>query len=76
MPSSKKKTGKKRKKADESKKTPAQPGKSRLNLMIDEELKEWAFDYADRQGTTVTQLITAHFLFLQHHDSTDDAEQL
>lgn len=52
--------------------------KRRLNLKVDEELVEWAFDYAERRNTTVTQLITDLFMDLRRREreaQSRDAEQ-
>lgn len=53
--------------------------KRRLNLKLDEELAEWAFAYAERHNTSVTQLITDYFMDLQRHEAqlqSRDAEQV
>jgi hypothetical protein len=46
--------------------------KTRLNLLIDDDLKQWAMDYAKRNNTTVTSMITDHF---RHLRQLEDAEQ-
>lgn len=48
--------------------------KSRLNLKIDRELKDWVMEYARRRGTDVTKLITEYFLFLREQEQRLDAE--
>lgn len=48
--------------------------KARLNLKIDEGLKDWVMDYAKRSGTDVTKLITEYFLFLRHQEEVQNAE--
>lgn len=51
----------------------------RLNLKLSEELVEFAFTYADRNGTTVTQLITDFFVELRKKEDErlgHDAEQI
>ncbi|MCK4306526.1 MAG: hypothetical protein KAY24_19950 [Candidatus Eisenbacteria sp.] len=51
----------------------------RLNLRIPLELKIWAMDYADRNSTTVTQIVTNYFTRLRAADEdrlAADAEQL
>lgn len=48
--------------------------KSRLNLKIDRELKDWVMEYAKRRGTDVTKLITEYFLFLREQEQRLDAE--
>ena len=52
--------------------------KRRLNLKLDEELVAWAFAYAERRKTSVTQMITDFIINLQRHESViqaEDAEQ-
>jgi hypothetical protein len=48
--------------------------KSRLNLKIDHDLKEWAMFYAKKRGTTVTDLITNYFAFLREEEQRQDRE--
>lgn len=51
----------------------------RLNLKLDEELAAWAFDYAERYATTVTQLITDHLVLIRKIEDqmmSSDAEQI
>jgi antitoxin component of RelBE/YafQ-DinJ toxin-antitoxin module len=48
--------------------------KSRLNLKIDQDLKNWAMDYAKRSGTDVTKLITEYFIYLREQEQRQDAE--
>jgi hypothetical protein len=51
----------------------------RLNLKLDEELTAWAFDYAERHATTITQLITDHLVMLKKIEDqvlSGDAEQI
>lgn len=43
--------------------------KSRLNLKIDQELKNWAMEYAKKRGTDVTKLITEYFIFLREQET-------
>lgn len=53
--------------------------KRRLNLKMDEDLAEWAFSYAERHNTSVTQLIIDHFMELQRKEAelqARDAEQV
>ena len=53
--------------------------KRRLNLKLDGEIAEWAFRYAERHNTTITQLITDYFLDLQKKEEArfgEDAEQI
>lgn len=46
--------------------------KSRLNLKIDRDLKDWARDYAKRRGTDVTKLITEYFIFLREQERQEE----
>lgn len=48
--------------------------KSRLNLKVDKELKDWVMGYAKRRGTDVTKLITEYFIFLQEQERRLDTE--
>jgi hypothetical protein len=53
--------------------------KRRVNLKLDGELAEWAFSFADRHNTSVTQLIIDHFLGLRKQEGermSQDAEQI
>lgn len=56
------------------------PGeRRRLNLKLEEELASFAFDYAERNETTVTQLITDFFVDLRRQEEermASDAEQI
>jgi hypothetical protein len=55
------------------------PTKRRLNIKVDSALVEWAFAYAERNKTTVTQLITDSFVQMQRHEELlmrEDAEQI
>jgi hypothetical protein len=54
--------------------------RSRLNLKIDNDLKDWAMAYARRKKTTVTSIICAYFADLrdeeQREASGEAAEQI
>jgi hypothetical protein len=56
--------------------------KSRLNLKINQDLKDWARGYAKKRGTDVTKLITEYFIFLREQElqeelrNTDYIEQI
>jgi hypothetical protein len=39
--------------------------KTRLNLLIDADLKVWARKYAKKKHTTITQMIVDHFVKLR-----------
>lgn len=43
-------------------------GKARLNLLLDEELKDWAADFVKKKGTNLTALISNHFRLLKRID--------
>jgi hypothetical protein len=51
-------------------------GKDRLNLQINEELKEWAKSYARRHHTTLTQLIADHFVSLRKKEEGEGVDQI
>lgn len=51
-------------------------GKDRLNLQIDEELKKWAQEYARRHHTSLTQMITDHFVDLRKQEDGEGVEQI
>ncbi len=46
--------------------------KSRLNLKIDQDLKDWAREYAKRRGTDVTKLITEYFICLREQERQEE----
>lgn len=51
----------------------------RLNLKLPSELKKWVVDYAQRRGTSVTQLVIDHLVSLKQLDDEEmsrDAEQI
>lgn len=53
--------------------------KRRVNLKLEEDLAEWAFEFADRSNTTVTYLITDFLQELrriQTERTSKDAEQI
>jgi hypothetical protein len=53
--------------------------KKRLNFKMDKELVDWASGYAERHNTTMTQLITNHFMALRIREAVaraQDAEQV
>lgn len=86
MASSKKKTPKKKaskktaKAVNNSKPRRRVPGeKRRMNLKMDEELADWAFKFAERRKTTVTQLVTDFFMSLREQEEehlAQDAPQV
>ena len=51
-------------------------GKARLNLLLDEKLKRWAVRYAKRKNTSLTQLITDHFVILRDKEKGIDVQQI
>lgn len=62
----------KRKKTKKARK--AKPG--RLNVIIDPSLKEWAHEYADRNHTTVTALLTGYLVRLRAAEREINVEQI
>jgi hypothetical protein len=48
--------------------------RSRLNLKIDNDLKDWAMEYARKKKTTVTSLICAHFADLREEEQREAEE--
>lgn len=53
--------------------------KKRMNLVVEKDLADWVFDYADRGNTSVTQLITDYFMELKRREAgmlARDAEQI
>lgn len=50
--------------------------KDRLNLQMDKDLKAWAQDYAKRHHTSLTQLITDHFVELRREEEGDGVQQI
>lgn len=52
------------------------PHGSRLNLVINQELKKWAQDYARLMHTSVTQLLTDFLVRLRESEKSIDVEQI
>jgi uncharacterized protein (DUF1778 family) len=52
--------------------------RSRLNLKIDEDLKDWIMEYARSKKTTVTSLICAYFAELRvlEQKEAEEVEQI
>jgi hypothetical protein len=53
--------------------------KRRVNLKLDEDLAEWAFGFAERHNTSVTQMITDFFMDQRRREAermARDAEQI
>lgn len=51
----------------------------RLNFKLEEDLALWAFSFAERNNTTVTQLIADHLAKLRQEEEVrlaQDAEQI
>jgi hypothetical protein len=44
--------------------------------MIDEDLKKWAMEYAKRNNTTVTSMITDHFRHLRRLEESEQHEDI
>lgn len=53
---------------DESRNYTLPDDKDRLNLQMNRELKIWAKGYAKRTNTTLTGIITQHFLDLKREE--------
>jgi hypothetical protein len=66
------KTGKKKTRHSKA----VKPKVGRLNLVIDPRLKRWAHEYAKRNHTTLTALITAYFVQLKELENKIDVEQI
>ena len=49
---------------------------SRLNLLIQPELKKWAHNYARKRGKTVSGLIMEHFVELREQERGADVQQI
>lgn len=69
-------TRKKTKKPAKSRQKKVKPKSGRLNLVIDPKLKRWAHDYAKRNHTTLTAIITAYLVQLKGSENTLDVEQI
>lgn len=50
--------------------------KGRLNFVLDEELKEWAHNYARRNHTSLTALITSYLVRLREKENVPNVEQI
>jgi hypothetical protein len=50
--------------------------KSRLNLVLDRNLKDWVQQYARRHHTTITTIITSHFVDLRKEEDGIGVEQI
>jgi hypothetical protein len=49
---------------------------SRLNLLIQPELKKWAHGYAKKKGKSVSGLIMDHFIDLREREFVEDVQQI
>jgi len=61
------------------KKTTKKSANDRVNLKLPADLKKWMFKYAEKHGTTVTQMIIDHFVRVRNTESkklSGDAEQV
>lgn len=65
----KKKKSKKTKPLDEKK-------SARLNLLIHPELREWARSYAKKKHTSISGIITDHFVRLKEEEHNLNVEQI
>ena len=50
--------------------------KSRLNLVLNRNLKNWIQQYAKRHHTTITTIITTHFVVLRKEEDGIGVEQI
>jgi hypothetical protein len=48
--------------------------KVRLNLKIENGLKEWSMGYARKHGTTVTKIITDYLGYLRKQEQREDVD--
>lgn len=51
-------------------------GQARLNLLLEQDLKDYAKDYADRHHTNITQLIKDFFVNLRKKEKGLDIDQI
>lgn len=49
--------------------------RSRLNLVLEARLKDWAKHYAHRNGTTVTRIIIDHLKYLRDQEQSTRASE-
>lgn len=49
--------------------------RSRLNLVLEANLKDWAKHYARRNGTTVTRIIIDHLKYLRDREQATTASE-
>lgn len=68
--------GKKKTRARKPYKKVIPESRARLNIILDKDLKDWAHEYARRQHTTVTSLITDHFVELREREGGIGVEQI
>lgn len=52
------------------------PDKARLNLLIDPGLKKWAHEYAARNHTSLSAIITHHLVVLKWKEEKPDVQQI
>ena len=50
--------------------------KGRLNFVLDQELKEWAHEYAHRNHTNLTALFTSYLVKLREKENVPNVEQI
>jgi hypothetical protein len=48
--------------------------RSRLNLKIDNDLKDWVAEYAFKKKTTVTSIICSYFAYLREEERREKEE--
>ena len=61
---------------DKKSRKAGQPDKARLNLLIDPGLKEWAHEYAARNHTSLSAIITHHLVVLKWKEEKPDVQQI
>lgn len=49
--------------------------KARLNLKLDEDLKDWVQDFAERNNTSVSALVRDYFLMLRRQEELEKSAE-
>jgi hypothetical protein len=65
-----------RKKKKKTKKRRRKTKTARLNLLIRADLKEWAHKYAEARDTSISAIITNHFIDLRNSEVGIDVDQI
>jgi hypothetical protein len=50
--------------------------KARINLVVDQDLRDWMFEYAKRRRTKVSRLIADYFITLKEREDAGYIEQI